>query len=318
MPDIDLDFLRTWVGRTTADTDSLSVRHARLMAATIDYPPGRIAAGEPLPPLWHWLYFLEGLTPSRLGRDGHPQRGGFLPPVPLANRMWAGGRVEFLEPPLLGQTVTKRSTIASVQHKAGRSGELVFVTVLHEILRGESTIVREEQDLVYRDPHPRAAPAAAPARASTGSGPGAATADVHAHADAGAEAQGDAAEGAGEAAGARPGRAYLPDATMLFRYSALTFNGHRIHYDADYCREVEGYPGLVVHGPLNATMLAWRAQEASGRRLARFEYRGVRPAFAGSPIALRAQADGDAVSLAALDANGQELMNAIATLAPAD
>jgi 3-methylfumaryl-CoA hydratase len=214
---IDLPHLRRWIGRTSLDGDTLGVRHARLMAATLGLPQEALAAGARLPPLWHWLYFLEGLPPGQLGRDGHPARGGFLPPVPLAIRMWAGGRVSFLGPLLLGATVEKRSTVSSVEHKRGRGGDLVFVTVRHELFQAGALALSEEHDIVYRDPS-----RSRPARA----------------------------DGVGPVA--RFQKPFAPDSTTLFRYSALTFNGHRIHYDVDYCREVEGYGNLVVHGPLRA------------------------------------------------------------------
>ena len=219
MTPIDLDHLRTWIGKSRADDDVIAARHARLMAATVDYPhPEHLRDGEPLPPLWHWIYFLEGLPPGELGRDGHPARGGFLPPVPLANRMWAGGRLSFLGPVPIGTMVRKESRIFKVDHKVGRAGDLVFVTVLHEIksLAGD-LLVREEHDIVYKEtlpPSPRGAPPPpSPEAGST--------------------------------------RTFVPTSTTLFRYSALTFNGHRIHYDQDYCRTVEGYANLVVHGPFD-------------------------------------------------------------------
>ena len=224
MSQIDIDHLRSWIGKTRTEDDTIALRHARLMAATIDLPnPDRIAEGAPLPPLWHWIYFLEGLPPGELGRDGHPARGGFLPPVPLPNRMWAGGRVAFLAPVPIGARVRKVSRILKVDHKVGRSGDLVFVTVLHEVgtLSGD-VLVREEHDIVYKS-------------ASRPSRPAATT-------DAPAPAPFE--------------KRVTPTSTTLFRYSALTFNGHRIHYDQDYCREVEGYANLVIHGPLVATLLA--------------------------------------------------------------
>ena len=157
---IDLPYLRQWVGKQHTSTDTLSLRHARLMAATVGTNPENLLASDPLPPLWHWLYFLEGLPPEQLGPDGHPARGGFLPPVPLPNRMWAGGRVTFEAPLRLGVRARKQSTITAVEHKAGRSGDLVFVTVRHEIFDGGQRLIHEEQDLVYRDPPPPAAPGA--------------------------------------------------------------------------------------------------------------------------------------------------------------
>ena len=284
MSQIDIDHLRSWIGKTRTEDDTVALRHARLMAATIDLPnPDRIAEGAPLPPLWHWIYFLEGLPPGELGRDGHPARGGFLPPVPLPNRMWAGGRVAFLAPVPIGARVRKISRILKVDHKVGRSGDLVFVTVLHEVgtLSGD-VLVREEHDIVYKS-------------ASRPSRPAATT-------DAPAPAPFE--------------KRVTPTSTTLFRYSALTFNGHRIHYDQDYCREVEGYANLVIHGPLVATLLAGFAEEASGHRLREFNYRGVSPALLGETITLGANIDGDHVALTATLGDGTRSMDAEARLAP--
>ena len=284
MSQIDIDHLRSWIGKTRTEDDTIALRHARLMAATIDLPnPDRIAEGAPLPPLWHWIYFLEGLPPGELGRDGHPARGGFLPPVPLPNRMWAGGRVAFLAPVPIGARMRKVSRILKVDHKVGRSGDLVFVTVLHEAgtLSGD-VLVREEHDIVYKS-------------ASRPSRPAATT-------DAPAPAPFE--------------KRVTPTSTTLFRYSALTFNGHRIHYDQDYCREVEGYANLVIHGPLVATLLAGFAEEASGHRLREFNYRGVSPALLGETITLSAAIDGDQVALTATLGDGTRSMDAEARLAP--
>jgi 3-methylfumaryl-CoA hydratase len=253
---IDLDHLRGWIGRSRTDADLIALRQAQLMAATVDYAaPRRIADGQELPPLWHWIYFLEGVTDSGLGPDGHPARGGFLPPVPLPNRLWAGGRVAFLAPLRIGSVARKESTILKIDHKTGRSGELVFVTVGHELksARGE-LLVREEHDIVYKSATPPGQPAKIPAPAPAGT-----TGTV------------------------------TPSATMLFRYSALTFNGHRIHYDADYCRAVEGYKQLVIHGPLLATLLASHAEQASHSRLAEFNYRALAIALLGEAIGLQAE-----------------------------
>ena len=262
MSQADITKLREWVGKTIVDEDVLDVRHARLMAATIGRGAEDLVTDAPLPPLWHWLYFLEGLPPEHLGRDGHPQRGGFLPPVPLPNRMWAGGRVRFLDTLPLGATVEKRSTILAVEHKQGRSGELVFVTVQHEIGRGGKVAVSEEHDIVYKGVSP-----GGPVRQEVRRAPG------------------------------EHRETFVATSTTLFRYSALTFNGHRIHYDQDYCREVEGYPDLVIHGPLNATLLAGLAQSIAGKPLATFDYRGVQPAILGNALTLNGVREGERLEL---------------------
>ena len=253
---MDITHLQGWIGRETFSQDLLSVRHARLMAATLGQDQEALVEGSALPPLWHWLYFLEGLPPAELGRDGHPARGGFLPPVPLPNRMWAGGTLEFLRPLRLGKPAEKRSRIQSVEHKQGRSGELVFVSVEHQVSQDGKPALRELHDIVYKEAsRPGAVPAASPAPA----------------------------ESARSAS-------YRPDSTQLFRYSALTFNGHRIHYDLDYCRQVEGYENLVIHGPLNATLLAQWAQDIAQQPLRRFVYRGVSPALLGQTLSLHGAA----------------------------
>ena len=283
MTAIDLAYLRTWTGKTRVEDDLIAARHARLMAATVDFAnPGQINDGAPLPPLWHWIYFLEGLPPGQLGRDGHPARGGFLPPVPLDNRMWAGGRLAFLAPVPIGARVRKTSRVLAVDHKTGRAGDLVFVTVLHELtaMSGE-LLVREEHDIVYKNASPPA-------------------------------------PGTGDAeplpADARC-RSFAPTSTTLFHYSALTFNGHRIHYDQDYCRDVEGYDNLVIHGPLTATMLASFAEEAGDRRLREFSYRGLRPALLGETLTLVAEVTGKTAVLSARLASGATCMRAEARFA---
>lgn len=285
MTPIDLDHLRTWIGHTRSDEDLIAARHARLMAATVDHPgPGRLRDGEPLPPLWHWLYFLEGLPSGELGRDGHPARGGFLPPVPLANRMWAGGRLSFLRPLPIGARIRKTSRVLAVDHKKGRAGDLVFVTVLHELaaLSGE-LLVREEHDIVYKD--------ASPPPAGGGE---------------------DRSEPLAAGACSRP---FAPDSTTLFRYSALTFNGHRIHYDRRYVTEVEGYPGLVVHGPLIATLLMdLLRRQAPEADVASFRFKAVRPTFDGRPLRVNGARDGHTVRLWAQDHEGWLTMDASATL----
>jgi len=243
---MDLD---DWIGRTETVSDVLTPAPYAALAATLDRPPERPAPGTPLPPLWHWLYFLPLTRQSEIGADGHARRGGFLPPVPLPRRMWAGSQLEFHAPLAIGDAVTRTSTIDGVTRRSGRTGPLVFVRVRHEIRRaGEAAAALTEfHDIVYRDaPQPGdPAPALQPAPP----------------------------ESAWE-------RRVVPDDVLLFRYSALTFNGHRIHYDRRYCTEVEGYPGLVVHGPLLATLLLdLLRRERPAADVARFEFRAVRPVF---------------------------------------
>jgi len=279
MTTIDLPHLRQWTGKPKVDRDTLNLRHARLMAATLGLEQEALVEGSPLPPLWHWLYFLEGLPPDELGRDGLPARGGFLPPVPLENRMWAGGRVSFAAPLPLGAAVEKRSTVSSVEHKSGQSGDLVFVTVLHEVFHNDALAVSEEQDIVYRN--------------------------------ASKEHSARAQQASETASITKP---FAPNSTMLFRYSALTFNGHRIHYDADYCRNVEGYDNLVIHGPLSATMLAGFAEDVAGKKLLSFSYRGVRPALLGTMLTLNAIVDKERIALWTSFPDGSVSMKAEAAI----
>lgn len=280
MNDLNIEHLATWVGKNKVESDVIDVRQARLMAATLDHPLARVKDGEPLPPLWHWAYFLEGLPPAELGRDGHPVRGAFLPPVPLPNRMWAGGFLAFHAPVVIGSRVERNSHIVSVQEKQGKTGPLVFVKVRHELSSDGLPLITEDHDIVYTGPRRSESSAAVN-------------------------------DGAAVAA-AEPGfvaNRFIPTSTMLFRYSALTFNGHRIHYDADYCRNVEGYPDLVIHGPLNATLLANHARNTAGE-LTTFRYRGVRPAFLGSELLLYACTRGGGMSLSMALPTGERVMTA--------
>jgi 3-methylfumaryl-CoA hydratase len=254
---------RAWVGRERVEAGRLDLFPARGMAALLDRDPEALAEGDPLPPGWHWLYLNPATPRSRLGPDGHARRGGFLPPVALPRRMWAGGRLRFPRPLLLGERVERRSRILSVEEKQGSTGSLVRVTVAHEV-RGEGGgAVEEEQDLIYRE----AARAGEPAPATTPLPEGVEWRET-----------------------------FLPDAVVLFRFSALTFNGHRIHYDHPYATGVEGYPGLVVHGPLVALLLLDAAARHAGRRPAALRYRAVGPLFGDEPITLagRAAAGGGA------------------------
>jgi 3-methylfumaryl-CoA hydratase len=244
--------LREWIGRKQTATDRLDADRAVALQAALDYTEPRLRPGDWLPPLRHWLYFWTIVPRSGLGRDGHPALGGFLPPVGTARRMWAGSRVRFPGRLRLGEDVERTSTILDVVVKSGRSGRLVFVTVRHEITGPQGLALIDEHDIVYREDR----------------GPG-------------------ASRHAGEAAPTdAPYQARVTaDSTLLFRYSALTFNGHRIHYDRDYAINVEGYSGLVVHGPLLATlMLDLAVRSSPDRPVAGFEFRGHRPIIDGEPF----------------------------------
>jgi 3-methylfumaryl-CoA hydratase len=244
--------LRQWIGRTETATDRLDTGRTLALQAALDRPEPPLRPGDWLPPLRHWLYFWTIVPRSGLGRDGHPALGGFLPPVGTARRMWAGSRVQFPGRLRLGEEVRRTSTILDVVVKAGRTGRLVFVTVRHEITGAQGLAVIDEQDIVYRE-------------------------------DKGAGAAGRGGEAA--PTDAPHVERIVPDSTLLFRYSALTFNGHRIHYDRDYAVNVEGYRGLVVHGPLQATLMVdLAARSAPDRQLTRFEFRGHRPVIDTEPF----------------------------------
>lgn len=281
---MDPSDLRSWIGRTDARADQVTPAPIAALAATLDRDEPFPEAGDPLPPLWHWLYFLPIHRASDIGSDGHAERGGFLPPVQLPRRMFAGARFWFNRPIRVGETLTRRSRIADVSCKDGRSGPLVFVVARHEISGRDGVAVVEEQDIVYRSgPVPGASPPppeAAPNDASWR-------------------------------------REVRPDEVLLFRYSALTFNGHRIHYDRRYATEVEGYPGLVVHGPLIATMLLeLLRQNLRGAVVTEFSFRAVRPIFDAAPFLVCGRRDtATAARLWAADVEGALAMHATATLA---
>lgn len=277
--------LSAWIGRTEDRADLLACAPAQGLAATLDRDDGAYAPGTELPPLWHWLYFLPMARQSELGPDGHPKRGGFLPPVPLPRRMWAGSRLEWHAPLRLGETVTRHSRIASVEQKSGRSGALVFVCVRHEYANAQGVALTEEHDIVYRDLPTPGAPAPTPVRAPDG---------------------------------AVWTRTLVPDDVLLFRYSALTFNGHRIHYDRRYVTEVEGYPGLIVHGPLCATLMVDLVRrQMPAARIARFSFKAVAPVFDIAPFAVcgKPEADGKTIQLWVQHDDGSLAMTGTATLA---
>lgn len=265
-----------WIGRTEERSEVLGVGPAQFMAATL----GRedcFGAHSPLPPLWHWLYFLEAKPMSALGRDGHPHKGGFLPPVDLPRRMWAGGRFTFHAPLLLGVDTLKRSTVINVVEKAGRSGALCFVTVRHELFQGDGLALSEEHDIVYREDPATDAPAPVVKPAPDN---------------------------------ACVSESVQPSQVLLFRYSALTFNGHRIHYDVDYARQTEGYDGLVFHGPLTATLLVDLAARDTGKLPKSFSFRGMAPISGMSAFHIEAAGDGNLRNLWARRSDGALAMQA--------
>jgi len=284
--DANLNELAAWIGRSETVPDTFGPTPVKALNATLDHAPFDMADGTPLPPLWHWLYFLPLHRQSEIGPDGHAKRGGFLPPVPLPRRMWAGSQFEFRSPMRIGDSVERTSTIADVTVKQGRTGALVFVKVRHEIRcngAADPALV-EFHDIVYRaakqpndvEPPPQAAER-----------------------------------------GAAWQREIVPDDVLLFRYSALTLNGHRIHYDRKYVTEVEGYPGLIVHGPLIATLLMdLLRRQAPQAEVAAFRFKAVRPTFDLHPFRVNGvpQADGKTVRLWAQDHEGWLTMDATATL----
>ncbi len=260
-----------YIGRVETRTDTVWPHLVHGMAATLEVEP----QGRVLPPLWHWMLFADWAPASGLGPDGHPKRGGFLPPVhDLPRRMWAGGRLQFHAPLQIGEVVIRTSTILSIAEKSGGSGRLIFVTVRHEIAGLAGRAITEEQDIVYRGAEGEAVKPGDPAPPVDA----VAAREVH------------------------------PDPVLLFRYSALTGNGHRIHYDADYVRQEEGYPGLIVHGPLQATWLAMLAAQLGP--LNQFSFRGRRPAFAGTPLQVEAWTGPNGTRLRTRDASGAICMTA--------
>jgi len=281
-----LAHLQGWTGRAETLLDNITAAPVRGLSATLDRDDAAPGPGTALPPLWHWLYFLPQHRQSEIGPDGHARRGGFLPPVPLPRRMWAGGRLQWVRENsiLVGDAVRRLSRIESVTHKAGRTGDLLFVQVAHEVHNASGLALTEEHDIVYRA-------AARPGDAATPP---------------------MAAE-----KGALWQRDITPSDVLLFRYSALTFNGHRIHYDRQYVTEVEGYPGLIVHGPLIATLLVDLVRRnAPGVFIKTFNFKAVRPTFDLHPFRINGQPslDGKTVNLWAEDHEGWLTMQATAEL----
>ncbi|MDB5638385.1 MAG: protein dehydratase [Bradyrhizobium sp.] len=278
----DLDHLRQWIGRTSEASDVVTAQLVKGLRATLFQEIGDPQPGEAAPWTVHWCLAQPVFPMSALSPDGHPTRGGFLPPVPLPRRMWAGGELEFLEPLRVGDVSTRTSRIADVTMKTGSTGVLCFVSVDHLVTTPRGTALRERQDIVYRDVS--TAQASAPAKPAAPPPP------------------------------AQHRESHLADPVLLFRYSALTFNGHRIHYDRDYVTKVEGYPGLIFHGPLQAAFIVELATKLHGGTAPKkLSYRGLQPLFEGSEFSINANKTDGGMELWTANSAGQPTMKGTAT-----
>lgn len=278
-----LERYRAWIGRKQTARDRVIASPVARLAATLDRDDPWPGLGAPVPPGWHWLFFLEAVPLHAIGPDGHAARGEFLPPVPLPRRMYAGGRMRFLQPIRIGDTIERTAEIADVALKRGRTGPLAFCTVRHTVAAGAGVSVLEDQNLVYRD-------AAKPGDVITPPEP--------------------------PPEGAEFGRTIEPNPVMLFRFSALTFNGHRIHYDRPYATATEGYPGLIVHGPLLAILLLdLIRRERPEARVTEYNFRSFRPVFDIGPFRIAGKSMGDGLLLWSEDNTGALAMRAEAKLA---
>jgi 3-methylfumaryl-CoA hydratase len=278
---MDTDF-SIWIGRTEQVSDPLCGVQALAAQATFDEPGPPIQDGDTLPLPWHWFHFLPRAAQSALDDDGHPRRGGFLPPIPYPRRMFAGARIQVHRPLRVGTPALREGTIRDVVMKSGKSGALAFVTVAYRFMQEGQLCLEEEQDIVYREPG-AAVPAPQPV-------------DLP-----------QPPEGAWS-------RSLQPDTRVLFRFSALTFNAHRIHYDRAYATEMEGYPGLVVHGPLTAALLLQLVRQHTARPIIAFSFRGLAPLFDLGPVRLLALPAEHTVSLQAQGPDGRVALEATATL----
>ena len=277
----DLDHLRRWIGRSSQASDFVTPQLVKGLRATLFQEIGEPKIGDAAPWTVHWCLAQPVFPMAELGPDGHPARGGFLPPVPLPRRMWAGGELEFFDSLRVGDEVTRTSRISDVTMKAGSTGVLCFVSVDHLVTTPRGTALRERQDIVYRDVS--TAPAA-PAKPAAPPPP------------------------------AQHSESHMADPVLLFRYSALTFNGHRIHYDRDYVTKVESYPGLIFHGPMQAALLVELAAKLHGGAAPKkFSYRGVQPLFEGSEFTVNASDTGAGMELWTANSAGQPTMKGTAT-----
>jgi len=279
---LDETVLSRWIGNREEKKDRIDVKPANFLKATLNHDREDYKEGDNLPPAWHWMYFLEASPMNQLGRDGHPALGNFLPPVALPRRMWAGGCLRFHHPITIGEDLVKNSVISNIARKSGRSGELCFVTVKHQYFAGAVLKLEEDHDIVYRGDSATASGNNEPPTAPGGE-------DLFTTID--------------------------PTPTLLFRYSALTFNGHRIHYDLDFCRNVEGYPGLVVHAPLTVTLALDLARKYFAERRPDVEFtalqvRMISPLFHDKPFTLHLKEQGNQCDLWAANPDGNLAMRA--------
>jgi 3-methylfumaryl-CoA hydratase len=280
---IDLDHLRQWIGRSTEASDIVTAQLVKGLRATLFQEIGEPKTGDAAPFTTHWCLAQPVFPMSELGPDGHPARGGFLPPVPLPRRMWAGGELEFFEPLRVGDDAKRTSRISDVTMKAGSTGTLCFVSVVHEVTTSRGLAIRERQDIVYREMS-------------------------------GTSQQAPAAKPAAPPPAAQHRERHVSDPVLLFRYSALTFNGHRIHYDRDYVTKVEGYPGLIFHGPLQATLIVELAAKLhGGQPPKKLSYRGLQPLFEGSEFSINANKTDAGMELWVANAEGQPTMKGTAS-----
>ena len=280
---VDINHLRTWIGKTETTNDVASAAQLAGYSAMLNRDDLYPKMGDILPPSTHWLHFLPQARQSLIGPDGHPERGAFLPPVELPRRMWAGSRLEFKHYLKIGEEIQRISIIKDVTHKHGKTGDLVFCVVRHEISNVDGVAIVDEHDIVYRDEPILNSPLPSPLPAPDG---------------------------------VEWSCLINPDPVLLFRYSALTFNGHRIHYDRTYVTETEGYPGLIVHGPLIATLLMDLARrQQKNKRMLAFSFRAVSPVFdiASFYINGRSYDDGRMAQLWASKHDGSLAMKADAT-----
>ena len=282
MPDSTTDFAQ-WIGRREITEDDLGLAPTLAAAAMLDDTVTRFEKGSPLPALWHWFYFLPRAPQALLDVDGHPQRGGFMPPIPFPRRMFAGARMRFHRPLVIGQPARREAVIRDIRQKSGRSGSLAFVSVVCSYYQDELLCLEEEQDIVYREP---GAAVACPRVIEWPPLP----------------------DGAWS-------RIVTPDPKLLFRFSALTFNAHRIHYDRPYATHEEGYPGLVVHGPLTAVLLMELVRQYVNQPVCGYSFRGLAPLFDMAPFRLVGTVDDGKVTLEAQGPDGTTAMSASAELA---